>query len=599
MAEFNAEQLDVLGTSTIKAKFTFLKYCRPYINDGDKKPIWDGELFVYKHPTDFKKDNLDFTLPLQVKTSFHDKKALPKKSKYSVSVSDLKQYLKDGGILFLNVLVNQLGDTQIYCGFLNKAELKKYIAKAKDHATIVIGFERMPKTFKAFYDEVYTLYLQKRYNCISIEQLNSIKNPKLTFRLNHIPKGEDVPMHIASHPVDILVEAEGFDEPLYLGEGRSFLKVESTTDTIISVDGVVYYNQVTRFPEGKSYIIRIGRSVQLRITPNESEELIGTNQLEVNFTIPKDVTLTELIHELRFVTSTLKSGSIYFDGKPLEFPSLNADILKARDIWQSHLKFWEESEQVLKLLHVEEPLDMATVDEDAEKNLRLLIDSFLYGKRVVGDGTCNNGHTTIIEIGNISILLFAEHLEGKYFKFKDIFDGLIMTDGKDGGYRPLSPFIVPYMKHWERVPDNIPVSQIEESYSQILSQHPSVKHDAVENMLCMITAFDNTSRLVHLKGAEVLCQWLLKQPAEDGMMVRNRLNYYQILLRQRPLEESELEQLVDIADESTEADVRIAAHALIGNDSTVRRLWNKMVPQSKEDLSHRPIYKFIQRYINQ
>lgn len=593
MDNFNQEQLDVLGTSAINTTFTLLGYCRPYVNTADKKPIWDGELFVYKTANDFSKNNLDFTIPLQVKTSFHNKRNFPKQSKHKALVSELRAYLEDRGVLFLTVLVNNDGGNQIYCGYLTKSEIKKYIIKANKHKSITIYFQRMPKSFKAFYDELYTLHLQRKLNSISVDELINLKNAKYKFSVRHIPTDADIIMHIANNPVDILVECDGFSDPFYLGDCRAYLEFSQIVKKPISVDGVVYFNEFSKTPNGNGYLIKIGKSTSLKIVPDA--KIKDKYNFNVTVTASHDGTIKDLIHELKFVISSFEKSGFFIDDSWLSYPTLCHNNFDALNAWKKSLKFWQDVLKLFERLGIDEQLDINQLDDKSYKDLHTLIDAFVYDKRVVG--VERDSHTVRFTIGNINILVFAEHLEGNHFKLRDVFDGLLVSMKNKNKRVMISPFMIPYMPILGCIPDNVPINKLEQSYNDISRLNSNLTDIAIENLLYMLLAYDKTSRKIHLRAANILAHWLIDNNSDHKLAFIHKLNLFQTLLRERQLNDDELDELADIAVESNDTSIKIAANALLGNTALVKRLWHNLKKSSQKDLVSRPIYKFIQPHI--
>ena len=67
--------------------------------------MWDGSLFVYKSKEDFNNERFDYRIPVQVKASEFDGDVFPETTSFSIEVTDLQNYLKDGGLVFFKVLV--------------------------------------------------------------------------------------------------------------------------------------------------------------------------------------------------------------------------------------------------------------------------------------------------------------------------------------------------------------------------------------------------------------------------------------------------------------------------------------------------------------
>lgn len=593
MSEFNAEQIELLGISKVKEAFTLMGYCRPYVNDADKIPIWDGELFVYKTFNDFSKANLDFKIPLQVKSTYSDK--LPKSSRFQVDIADLKAYLTDRGVLFIHVLINK-DKHQIYCGYLNKSELEKYVsvAEKKSKSTTVVKFSRIPKTFKDIYKELRTLHLQRQLNKISIDELEHLHGAKYKFCVQHISPDDDLLLHLASNSVDILVECDGFSDPFYLGDGRAYLKFIEEIDKPISVDNIVYFNSFKRTPSKDGYNITIGKSTHFLITPDKNNA--GKYIINVTVKLAHDGTIEDIIKELKFSIASFEHKGFFIGETWQSYADLDDSNKEALDIWKSQLQFWLDTQTLFAKLGIEEPLNINQMDEKGQKDLRTLIDAFIYDKRVVGVDM--DSHTSTFVIGNINIIVFAEHIEGKYFRLKDIYDGLIVsTQSANGEQVIISPFMIPYLPWLEILPDNIPTAKIEQSYDNISRLNPQIQDFAVENLLAMLLAFDKSNRKIHLHGAEILSRWLLRNSYDAKSQIIYKLNCYQTILRSRSLNNDELDDIADIALESTDKSISVAANALLNNSALVKKMWSSLSKESQSDMERRPIYKYIQPHI--
>ena len=77
-----------------------------FIADNDKEPSWDGFIYVYNSPTK-KKSELNGRLPVQVKGSEKNDHSKTEIS-FSMELSDLTNYLNDGGIILFVVYVGKM-----------------------------------------------------------------------------------------------------------------------------------------------------------------------------------------------------------------------------------------------------------------------------------------------------------------------------------------------------------------------------------------------------------------------------------------------------------------------------------------------------------
>ena len=88
------EAVDFIKTEIRKSKRMF-----PCIDDNDRTPSWDGNIFLYSNSSG-EKNNLLGKIPVQVKG--HNIKSFPKGNmKYRAEMADLRNFYNDKGVLFL------------------------------------------------------------------------------------------------------------------------------------------------------------------------------------------------------------------------------------------------------------------------------------------------------------------------------------------------------------------------------------------------------------------------------------------------------------------------------------------------------------------
>ena len=95
------EAVDFIKTEIRKSKRMF-----PYIDDNDKTPSWDGNIFLYSNSSG-EKSNLLGKIPVQVKG--HNIKSFPKGNmKYRAEMADLRNFYNDKGVLYFVVCLREL-----------------------------------------------------------------------------------------------------------------------------------------------------------------------------------------------------------------------------------------------------------------------------------------------------------------------------------------------------------------------------------------------------------------------------------------------------------------------------------------------------------
>jgi hypothetical protein len=117
--------LEKIATASVKTSISMTDVLSPFINDGEKEPSWDGNIYIYSNK-DKKKDGIK-KVPVQVKGKYNNDFS-KETIKFPVAVIDLENYLNDGGVIFFVVLIGNNGlDTKIYYSCLLPVKLRSIL----------------------------------------------------------------------------------------------------------------------------------------------------------------------------------------------------------------------------------------------------------------------------------------------------------------------------------------------------------------------------------------------------------------------------------------------------------------------------------------
>ena len=100
--------IEKLATAALKKSISQTDFLADFVNDGDKEPSWDGNIYIYADSTKSKKGIKK--IPVQVKGEGRKKIPPQKAPKFSVSIIDLDNWLRDGGVMLFVVLIDDTGD---------------------------------------------------------------------------------------------------------------------------------------------------------------------------------------------------------------------------------------------------------------------------------------------------------------------------------------------------------------------------------------------------------------------------------------------------------------------------------------------------------
>ena len=152
--------LEKIATASVKTSISITDELSPFINEGDKEPSWDGNIYIYANK-DKRKESIK-KVPVQVKGKQSDDFSLDT-IKYPVTVVDLENYLNDGGVVFFVVYISKDGrNTKIYYSCLLPVKIRNILDRnIKKNKKLRIEFNSFPEDnerkvslFLNFYDHM-------------------------------------------------------------------------------------------------------------------------------------------------------------------------------------------------------------------------------------------------------------------------------------------------------------------------------------------------------------------------------------------------------------------------------------------------------------
>ena len=197
-----------------------------------------------------KKNKLKGRLPVQVKGKVNDDFSSDEIS-YSIEVSDLKNYLYDGGAVLFVVCINNAGTaTQIYYSELTPLKLRFLLDEAENQKTKTVKLKKFPEDG----NKKATIFLNCLQNC---KKQSSFTEAKL-YSLDELEKsglleGLTIPLAGAGvfDPQKLLLTSEAYlyanikgstiPQPVELLLNMIFTEEEIVKDVII--DDVTYYTK--------------------------------------------------------------------------------------------------------------------------------------------------------------------------------------------------------------------------------------------------------------------------------------------------------------------------------------------------------------------
>lgn len=572
--------IERMAKNAVDEYFILNGFVRPYISENDKTPIWDGNIFIYQHKEKLNNNTLLFKIPVQLKGEYLHKVDFPQHTYYRLSKKSINQYLCDGGVLFIKVLLNET-HKEIYYNFLTKYKLNKLLSSAKGKSC---SFQLEPiKDIHTFLEKANAFHLQKTKTLITPIELKD-KSFSITCHAMRF-EGENEFAFIARTQKQLTVSVDGFDEEFYLEcEDRKLCsKIEEQKS--ISINGTEFYKEIVRvYNEDRSCSIYIGESLRLKLTPE-------TAGIKIDFSITlKANCFEELLHELRFLNSLIDNKKLTIGTVTIDLPTINEkDAICVQ--WRKMLKLWEDTEVLFNTLHIYESLDIDILTDEDYKRLDKLIKAILYNKTLVTSE--KSDHLELIKIGNLNIILLVKLLDGKNCQLLSIQnESVTVSATRNGVLYPLPIFSKIFRE--DILQSNIDFSNIINEYESYVGRNPYLYEVINEDILCLLKHYDKNKNPILLENVIKMSEWLLNKGLNKENEDIYKLNLLQAKQRYGDnFSEEEMDYLYSITETSVSYIHKWGAAILLKEYKRAEIYWSKIDSNDKEDYKQYPIYNLV------
>lgn len=548
-------------------------------NEDDTGISWDGTISLY-HGDVNKKENLDDIINVQIKGRKTNNKKLLEKYKFDINKTDLENYLKMDGTMFLLVLYKNIDSYKVYYVDLlpynlkqilkqkpnNKNEIKVKLKEVKDH----ISFERILRNFSINKNE------QKKISISIFEQSNLSINEKAT-EIKFYEWG-----NVKSLPFGLLGEEKYFYQ---YDENKNIVSINYVP--IVAVEKKLNINVSNKKGEIFYSVIRHA------MTQTSDNFIFGKaftfNFREHKFDLKIQGTLKERLEQLNFINSIFEDKGFCINDEFLPFV-----------ITKEHKEQFSYINNIYKKINNFNEKHKITKDIDLDTWSSKDINDFL----IWIDAIDNNKPLKIkefditsigsIKINDIRFSILAEkrkdggfdvyslwnsRLNGKY-EFKYVYDNFEI--------KTRNIYLV--LNKYAYVSDDINIEEMKDffdKYSLTDKEGILINFQILE----LLNAFDFTDHKELLKYAIYLLE---KIENIHGMEDIAYINKAQTILRyDESLSDEMMEKLIDIRDKNDDATFKISANLLIGNKKEAVMQFAKLDENTKKMYLTYPIAYFL------
>lgn len=586
----NSNKIERIAVHTIERYFEGSNLISTYINEGDKEPVWDGHLYLYSGVED--NDHLVGRVPVQSKGRVV-KDTDADEISYPVEVVNLKNYLKDGGVLYFVVLEkDEL--KRIFYSALSPVALKDILGKCKgEQKTKNIKLVPLPdklleaeKVVNQFYIDCKQQKAVPNINPLSIEQW--VKQDKPAFSVEIVfDKSKNSLTELTRNPQYIygIIDQE-LNIKVPIGTGKAQLTLQHTVQEPVKVGGHVHYDSYDSTFDHGLEIISIGKS--LTITKDEDLHLL-------NFKVtwePK--MLNDAVRDGEFLLDFFRNRSLTIGDLTRNLPSAPEDFSPSLSRMLPHLK---DLQMTLHKLQCHDDIRIGeSISEKDERNLQNIV-------RMVGKGdemALGFKQNTLITltVSNLTLGLLAVKTKTGKFRMSSLFDPSlkmkVCAEYEDGKFE--TAYLLTLSSEDYHKFDNIPLDRIVSELERINPINPHTLGDALVTCMNLLFAYDamdnakpNKKRLT-LKAADEVNNWLQQKDDDEEDQIIFKINHYQIIRRKRELtsnEKKEIKSLMLGLNNFYEGGSDLSI--LLEDKDTFDYYWSKMDSKAREDFKRSPI----------
>lgn len=591
--------IETQGTAAVERLIARTDYLVSHINEKDKEPSWDGFIYAYKHSGDnHEKKDLAGRAPVQIKGHKCDEIDNEPKS-FSVDVSDLKNYLQDGGVIFFVVFITDK-DEFVYYDCLLPYDLKKILKKHGEQKTFSIHLREFPTGKKEITDLVLNFIrdCNKQKAAINAEpvtiddlakngELNTVSFGFTTVDQERYKLAETPMNYFFDHDMYLYADLKhGISLPVEHFEGITV--VEKEIRKTVSVKGKEFYSSYRITYRKVSTEIWFGNSLQM--IPNEQNK-----SCKINFKAKGK--LSERIADVSFILSALRAGGVELNGAFLPIFNCSEDELASFDLpgKEEYLTYLRQCQSVFDELHVKKDLDCDAMKQADIFNLQRLVSAIAEKNLVPLKDT--GQPIGRYRVGNIEILVMAlKDKDSGLFRLYDLFKAPVEVRSVDNDKKEHPSTACVYLKKDDLLHfDNIDCNTILSLVTKVpLSS--CYESQLILFMLEVLKAYDELKLPAHpfLKLAAEINDFIIGHSAE-GYKDINVLNRLQIKKRSQELELDDIRQLYKIvakAEKKGEENILTGAYILLGYQEEALSHFKRMTEEEQKAFREYPICRF-------
>ena len=577
----------------LRDQLSFLEIVDCIIQEKDKIPCWDGEIYIYKNKNKAK----DGIKRISIQVKGHKTNNFKEKVRFHLDKRDLKAYMNHDGIMFFLVHISKDNQRtrQIYYSPLLPLMIRNLIERKSNQKTFTISCKKFPDNEQErlnilldFYDDSQRQKGLAISNLHISKNLNEFDSFSLFFRDNHsfndfffLPQainGRSLTLYGNHKELKTLIPVSYLDDI----KNSTFTSYKFIN---ITVDNIKFYDRVKFSITSEKISIFIGACFIIDfINPQTS------NNYEIHIHFQSKGSLHEQIKDLNFIQALKKHKKITINNNTFDAQqNIYNKIVEISHQTERNLKYFQDIQSLLKKLNIKKDFNICECNDQNKKQIKSLIDTILLGKTIKINSQ-EPVYVEKIDIANISIIiLYIKKCSNEYFIY-DFFDEYINNNCRffnDENPRT-SRFIL--CKDDFLNFDNACIKTIISDLSNIYKNKFNISH-INRILLNFISLYDKTELAEALNAAKFLISQIKEYPNfVDKYIIL--LNELQIIKRERTFTIKEKHDLFKLCEDSDNQFIKLGALLLLEEQEEARKIFNNLNDKDRTYFKTLPIYKF-------
>lgn len=587
--------IEEIAVDAVKRLFARSEVVSTFVAANDKEPLWDGHLYVYGKGGR-KNENLRGRIPVQVKGKVF--KTLRPNFKFSVTLTALRNYRRDGGILYFVV---QIVDTQEYVFYkeLSPVVLARIIKQHNGKKSVSLTFSPVPDSTSQLENMIVEMYANfSRQKVVATQEpvrFDQLKDLNVTgFSFTTVPsdRNKSLVELATERPVYLYATfANGFP-PMPMEGGPCQLTASKTIVEDIAIGGKCYYKNYRNTLSKDCVTIEVDDVLIINI-PRYS--VPKTIEAKLSYKT-REEPLSAAINRLEFFIKMVTERVVSFGGKELHCGVERTTLGDTQEL----LDFYKRTKATLEALGTQEELMVGNLSDDDCNWLDYLNELINEANQLtVPDGLRG---LRKIRIANLTLLLMFFKPDGAGRAVWSPLDkalGLEVKYKYPEGAIAESPFLALSTEDYVEL-SNLPYAQIVPSFTALRDVNRHVEANLNFMGLQLLEAADSMPadhprRRRMLEEARTVFA-TLESDFDSGMQDFYFINRCQTMLRNDSAESmpaADRDRLNALLYSGTApVQTRCAAAMLAANEAAFRELWCQLSDSERVVFPTLPIWKF-------